>query len=107
MPPRRASSTRDRGLCYLRPLTSEGARMTFHQAGRRPRATVLLSLVALSAIACAAIGAYAPPVGAQRLRATLYVTQASIPRGLSEKALIGFARGHASRALNESSEPEI
>lgn len=70
---------------------------------------VVLSLVAASAAIAVAAGAYAPRADAQRgrLRASLFVTQASIPRGLSEKALLGFARGHQSRTLNESSEPEI
>lgn len=79
--------------------------MTF----RKPRATVLLTIAALSAVLAVALGSFATTAGAQRgrLRATIYVTQASIPRGLSEKALIGFARGHASRQLNESSEPQI
>lgn len=77
--------------------------MTF----RKPRAAALLALATLSMTFAIATAAYAPPVGAQRLRATIHVTQANIPRGLSEKALIGFARGHSSRALNESSEPEI
>ena len=44
---------------------------------RKPRATVLLTLAAVSALAAVAFGAYAPPVGAQRLRAQIFVTEAA------------------------------
>jgi hypothetical protein len=78
---------------------------------RKPRATLALTLFAFSALVAAGATALVPGgiphAEAQRLRATIYVTQAAIPRGLSEKALIGFARGHQARALNETSEPQI
>jgi hypothetical protein len=74
---------------------------------RTPRVSLLLALAAISSIVAVAIGAVAPPVQAQRLRVNVYVTQAAIPRGLSEKALIGFARGHQARALNETTEADI
>lgn len=83
---------------------------------RKPRAHALLALAALStlmvAIAGTALTAMLPDgaiphAEAQRLRAQVYVTQASIPRGLSEKALIGFGRGHQARTMSESSEAEI
>jgi len=45
---------------------------------------------------------------AQRgLRATIYVTQAVIPRNLSERALLGFARGHQARAMNETTDTPL
>lgn len=45
----------------------------------------------------------APSADAQRgLRATVYVTQAAIPRNLSERALVGFARGHQARQMRET-----
>jgi hypothetical protein len=48
-----------------------------------------------------------PAEGQRRLRATLVITQASIPRGLSESALLRFARGHASKIMNETDDAEI
>lgn len=77
--------------------------MTF----RKHRVTALLALAAISAMITVALGAVVPPAEAQRLRVNIYVTQASIPRGLGEKALIGFARGHSARALNESTDAAI
>lgn len=79
---------------------------------RKPRAHALVALAALSAVAFAIAGAFLPDgavphAEAQRLRAQVYVTQARIPRGLSEKALVGFARGHQARTMAESSEAEI
>lgn len=74
---------------------------------RKPRATALLALAASSALVAALGAGLAPHAEAQRLRAQVYVTQAAIPRGLSEKALIGFARGHQARSMNETTEAEI
>jgi hypothetical protein len=75
---------------------------------RRPsRAQLLVALTALSIALGAIATAFAPPVAAQRLRATVFVTQAAIPRGLTEKALIGFARGHQARIMNETTETDL
>jgi hypothetical protein len=75
---------------------------------RRPnRMQWVVALTALSIAIGALVTALAPPVAAQRLRATVYVTQAAIPRGLSEKALIGFARGHQARIMNETTETDL
>jgi hypothetical protein len=68
---------------------------------------VLFALAAISAIAGATTVTLIPHAEAQRLRATVFVTQSNIPRGLSEKALVGFARGHQARALAETSEADI
>lgn len=86
-------------------------------SSRKPRVSALFALAAVSAIAALALTAAMPqgalPEGAlsraeaQRLRAQVYVTQAAIPRGLSEKALIGFGRGHQARAMNETTEPAL
>lgn len=81
-------------------------------SSRKPRTTSLLALAAFSAIAAVSLASLLPQglvsrAEAQRLRAQVYVTQAAIPRGLSEKALIGFGRGHQARAMNESSEATI
>jgi hypothetical protein len=84
---------------------------------RKSRPTALFALAVLSTLAFGIAGALLPGgseapltisrAEAQRLRAQVYVTQAAIPRGLTEKALIGFARGHQARTMNESSEAAI
>lgn len=74
---------------------------------KHSRTRILLGLAALSLCLTALGTSFVPEVGAQRLRATVYVTQAAIPRGLTEKALIGFARGHQARILAETTEAEI
>lgn len=48
-----------------------------------------------------------PTAFAQRMRAQVYFTQAAIPRGLSERGLISFARGHTTRGLRETDETEL
>lgn len=75
----------------------------------RTRTRILLASVAIS-LAAAFVGAAAMPeeAGAQRrLRATLYLTQQSIPRGLSEAALLRWARGHSTKVLNETTAEAI
>ncbi len=75
---------------------------------RRVPALAVPALAAVLVVALlAAAGLVARPVDAQRrLRAQIYLTQAQIPRNLSERALIGFARGHNARQLHETtSEP--
>lgn len=77
---------------------------------RRLLAPVAPALVA-SLIAAALLvgtGTVTQPVDAQRrLRAQIYLTQAQIPRNLSERALIGFARGHNARRLQETTSEAI
>lgn len=49
-----------------------------------------------------------PPLHAQRgPRATLFITQTRIPRGLTERALLGFARRSSARTMTESTEEEL
>ncbi len=72
---------------------------------RRP--TLLLAIAAASALVAGAASWSIPHADAQRLRAQVHVTQTVVPRGLSEKALVGFARGHQARALSESTEEAI
>jgi len=77
---------------------------------RRLLAPVAPALVA-SLIAAALLvgtGTVTQPVDAQRrLRAQIYLTQAQIPRNLSERALIGFARGHNARRMQETTSEAI
>ncbi len=44
---------------------------------------------------------------AQRLRARVYLTQARIPRNLTERGLIAFARRHRARRLRETTDRPI
>lgn len=79
--------------------------------GSRMRVSTLALLTALSVgLAAALISVTEAPVAeAQRggLRATIYVTQAAVPRGLTEKALVGFARGHQARTLAETTDTPL
>ena len=78
--------------------------------GFRSRLATLASLTTLSILLAAAFVSFAeaPVAEAQRgLRATIYVTQAAVPRGLTEKALIGFARGHQARTLAETTDTPL
>ncbi len=74
---------------------------------KHSRTRILFGLAILSLCLTALGTSFVPAASAQRLRATIYVTQAAIPRGLSEKALIGFARGHQARIMAETTEPDL
>lgn len=65
------------------------------------------TLVSVVLVGLAVSAVPAPAESQRRLRATLFLTQASIPRDLSEAAMLRFVRSHASKALNESSEADI
>lgn len=70
------------------------------------------ALVCAIAAIAAAIALPTFDVGAQRrgggrLRAQVYLTQARIPGGLNERSLIGFARGHSARILNETTDTPL
>lgn len=63
----------------------------------------LAALTALAAVATlAAATGWASPGEARGLKATVVLTQAAIPARLSERALLGFARGHQSKRLHET-----
>lgn len=67
-------------------------------------------MIAFSALAACLFGALVimdSSALAQRLRARVYITQARIPRNLSERGLIRFARGHNARRLQEITDPPI
>ncbi len=60
-------------------------------------------LVGLGAMGAFLVALLAEPAEAARgLKAQVYLTQHKIPRGLSEKALLGFARSHNAKILQES-----
>lgn len=81
--------------------------MDVFRGKRASRAQWLIALAALSLMLGMLATSLAPHAGAQRLRATVFVTQAAIPRGLSEKALVGFARGHQARIMQETTEADL
>jgi hypothetical protein len=74
---------------------------------RRAWIALTSSLVSALLLGLAASAAPAPVESQRRLRATLVITQAAIPRDLSEAALLRFARGHASKIMNETDEADI
>lgn len=47
------------------------------------------------------------PAEAQRLRAQVFLTQQEVPRGLSERQLLGWARRANARRLHETREAEL
>ncbi|HJL19520.1 MAG TPA: hypothetical protein RMH99_27910 [Sandaracinaceae bacterium LLY-WYZ-13_1] len=47
------------------------------------------------------------PAEAQRVRCRIYVTQARVPRTLSERGLIRFARRHRARRLRETNDEDL
>ena len=62
-----------------------------------------LSLV----VAASGVAITTLPAEAQGLRAQVYITQHRIPRSLTERGLIRFARGHQARRLRETTEQPI
>lgn len=76
--------------------------------GRRfPRKLPVL-LTAVAAAACA-LAVLWPRIEAQAqsLRVQVFLTQARIPGGLTERGLLGFARGHRAARLQESDEQNL
>ena len=76
----------------------------------RSKSALFAALATLTAALALSVGTLLPAdqVDAQRrLRAQIHVTQAAVPRGLGERALLGFARGHRARTLAESTDAEI
>jgi hypothetical protein len=76
---------------------------------RRSTLAAAATLLGASLVALAALpSSWVPAAEAQRgLRATIYVTQAAIPRNLTERALIGFARGHQARVMAETTDTPL
>lgn len=80
--------------------------------GRRELEVKARRLTALLTAAAAAIAAVAilwPQLHAeaQRVRCQIHVTQARVPRNLSERGLIGFARRHRAARLRETAEEDL
>ena len=67
-------------------------------------------LMGAALILAVGAGGYAltpPKAEGQRLRARVYLTQHRIPRRLTERGLIRFARGHNARRLRETTDQPI
>ncbi len=64
--------------------------------------------VTFALVLVAAFGLFADLAeAAGRLKAQVYIVQAKIPRKLTEKGLIRFARSHNSKRLRETNEPKL
>jgi hypothetical protein len=61
----------------------------------------------VSAFGLLATALFVDPAEAGGLKAEVYVTQAKVPNGLSEKGLIGFARSNSMKLLHESTDAPI
>ena len=69
-----------------------------------------LPIVLTAASFAVALGVvlWTPPVEGQRgLRGQIFIVQARIPRGLSERGLIGFGRSHRVRTFQETTSQPI
>jgi len=74
----------------------------------KPMKTSKLSvLVLVGTAALLLLAALAPIAEAGSLKAQVYLVQATIPRTLSEKALIGFARKNNNRILREATDADV
>lgn len=81
--------------------------MKAFRSWRASRAQWLVAMAALSLSVGMLATSLVPHAWAQRLHAQVFVTQAVIPRGLTEKALLGFARGHQARIMAETTETDL
>jgi hypothetical protein len=61
----------------------------------------------MTALGVLATALFVHPALAGSLRANIYLTQAKIPSGLTEKGLIGFARGNSMKFLHETDDAEV
>jgi hypothetical protein len=73
----------------------------------KPRRLSILLTAAAAGVCALALLFPQMRAQAQRVRVQVFLTQAQIPRGLSERGLLGFARGHRAGRLQESSEAEL
>jgi hypothetical protein len=66
------------------------------------RANKLSRLLALGALGLLGLALFVHPALAGSIKAQVFITQAKIPSGLSEKGLLGFARGNSMKLLHET-----
>jgi len=95
------------GVKAVRVDGGEGARAFWCAMDRT--GTVCARLAAVGVGLALVVGGFVLPSGAegQRLRAQVYLTQAQVPRNLSERQLLRWARGHQSTRLRETQEAEL
>ena len=74
---------------------------------KRGRVTVALFGAAGLTMLASGLGLDSMADGQRRLRAQVYLTQSRIPRNLSERRLLGFARSHRARILRETTDAPI
>ena len=74
---------------------------------RITRITTLAFAAAALCTSLLAIAAFPLAVEAGSLKANVYLTQHKIPNGLSESGLLGFARSHSAKRLQETTEEKI
>ena len=70
---------------------------------RRTLSTIACAIAASLMVAMAA----APPASAGGLKAQIILVQAAIPKTLTEKSLIAFARRNAMKLLHETTEADV
>jgi hypothetical protein len=70
---------------------------------RGRRLGFILTLVAAGLV----LGFFVRPAEAGGLKASMYLTQAKIPTGMSEKGLLGFARANSMKLLHETKDDDI
>ena len=73
----------------------------------KPMKTSKLSVLALVGALVVLVAALAPSVEAASLKAQVFLVQANVPRSLSEKALLGFARKNNNKLLREATDEEV
>lgn len=66
-----------------------------------------LALVVLALCLVAMAGSAPRAAAGGRLRADVYLVQKKIPKSLTEKALLGFARGNHAKILRETTDPDL
>jgi hypothetical protein len=66
----------------------------------------LSSFLTIGALSALVVALFVHPVEAGG-KAQVYLLQAKIPSGLSEKGLLGFARGNSMKLLHETTDAEI
>lgn len=86
---------------YVRLFTHVSTRSTF-MGVERMRSKKLIGLSGFGAWLALCSLTTVLPVEAASMKAQVFLTQAKIPSGLSEKALIGFARSNHQKLLHET-----
>jgi hypothetical protein len=71
------------------------------------RSNKISGLLALAAAGALGLALFVHPAEAGSIKAQVFVTQAKIPSGLTEKGLLGFARGNSMKLLHENTDAEI